>query len=656
MLDSDRDGLPDSWEVEKFGSPTGQLSEGDPDHDGVSNLDEFLEGTDPTSPTSLRPRLVAYSDVGGSVTVTPIKPNYGLGESVKLTASPSAPNVVFVGWAGDLISTTNPATLAMNGNKTVRARFASADLLPPGLVSWWRAENDARDVMGANHATLGTGITFRAGKVGQAFSFDGTAAAEVKVLASETLNVGAGSGFTIELWIKPTDAIYPLLEWNDGSRFGVNLWIAEQHGTTGRIGSLFANIVDTTSARHIISSPKTPSGEGLIRKDDWQHVAVTYDRASGISTLILNGAQVATANLGIFIPLTMGDLYIGHRRGDAFYSGLIDEPTIYNRALTAKEIFSIYNADFVGKDFTRPYFTSPSQLPDVVLGASYTQQLTTILGTPPIGFSISAGAPPPGIALSSAGMMSGAPGTAGTFAFTTRATDAAGLFREQLCSLQVFRTVMVPAGLTGWWRAEGNALDSSASANHGTPRNGAAFATGKVGQAFSLDGTDDFIEIPDSPALRPISLTLEAWAVFDATSGIRAIIIKPVGTGTSDSYGLWLQNGTLNGAVGGSAGMGPILSTRFSLTPGRWYHLAYTFDDSTKEQALYVDGVQVAIGAASKSAGYDTQSLLLGRDTENGAPNFFLKGRIDEAAIYNRALNPIEITSIYNAGPAGKRL
>jgi hypothetical protein len=121
---------------------------------------------------------------------------------------------------------------------------------PPGLVSWWRAENDALDVMGANDATLGTGITFRAGKVGQAFSFDGTVSAEVKVLASKTLNVGAGSGFTIELWIKPTDAIYrrPLLEWNDGSRVGAHLWIAERFGTLGGFGSLFANLVDTTGA------------------------------------------------------------------------------------------------------------------------------------------------------------------------------------------------------------------------------------------------------------------------------------------------------------------------------------------------------------------------------------------------------------------------
>lgn len=70
-----------------------------------------------------------------------------------------------------------------------------------------------------------------------------------------------------------------------------------------------------------------------------------------------------------------------------------------------------------------------------------------------------------------------------------------------------------------------------------------SISVGEVGQAFSLNGTDGFIEIPDAPALRPVSLSLEAWVAFDATSGIKVIFAKPVGTGTSDSYALWLQNG-----------------------------------------------------------------------------------------------------------------
>jgi len=64
----------------------------------------------------------------------------------------------------------------------------------------------------------------------------------------------------------------------------------------------------------------------------------------------------------------------------------------------------------------------------------------------------------------------------------------------------------------------------------------------------------------------------------------------------------------------------------------------------------------VASGSANSPIAYAAQPLLLGCDTQNGALNSFLHGRIDEASIYNRALSGAEIASVYNAGPAGKHL
>ena len=53
-------------------------------------------------------------------------------------------------------------------------------------------------------------------------------------------------------------------------------------------------------------------------------------------------------------------------------------------------------------------------------------------------------------------------------------------------------------GLISWWPGEGNARDVT-EANTGVLRNGVSFATGKVGQAFSLDGRNDFVFIPGNP-------------------------------------------------------------------------------------------------------------------------------------------------------------
>ena len=176
----------------------------DPDGDGISNLDEFLDGTDPNDKGSLRPRLTAYSGAGGSVTVTPMKLSYDLGETVTLTALPFPPSV-FLDWARDLIGNANPATLTMDRNKTVRARFASAVPLPPGLIALWRGETDASDLIGGHHGTFFAGTVVTApsvtasGKVGGAFNFDGTV--HVRVPDSPALKPAQ---LTAEAWVFPT--------------------------------------------------------------------------------------------------------------------------------------------------------------------------------------------------------------------------------------------------------------------------------------------------------------------------------------------------------------------------------------------------------------------------------------------------------------------
>ncbi len=118
--DDDADGMPDWWEIKYFGS-LAQTPNGDFDGDGVSNLNEYLEGTDPTDHNSLKPRLTVLA-TNGVVNVSPFATNYVLGTTVTLTATANA-GYNFVGWAGAVTSTVNPLTLTMNSNKTIIPRF-----------------------------------------------------------------------------------------------------------------------------------------------------------------------------------------------------------------------------------------------------------------------------------------------------------------------------------------------------------------------------------------------------------------------------------------------------------------------------------------------------------------------------------------------------
>jgi len=125
-LDSDGDGLPDSWELAYFGN-LNQTATGDFDGDGVSNLQEFLDGTDPTDTNSVLYVLAILSD-GGIVQAVPNKLSYTNGETVALTATAFAPGI-FHGWTGDITTPTNVISLTMTNSKSLFAHFLPLDII-----------------------------------------------------------------------------------------------------------------------------------------------------------------------------------------------------------------------------------------------------------------------------------------------------------------------------------------------------------------------------------------------------------------------------------------------------------------------------------------------------------------------------------------------
>ena len=230
----------------------------------------------------------------------------------------------------------------------------SSGLHHPGLVALWSGEDNGTDSVGNNDAEL-VDIAFANGEVGRAFSLNGFSS-WMKIHASSSLDVGKGDGLTVTAWIKPSNVIrwHPILEWNAMTQLGVQLWIGHLPQDQG---VLFGNIVDEEGNSHCLNS-----ASGAVVSGQFQHVALTYDKASGMGRLFVNSRVVAQENLGTFTPQTSYDLLVSRRPGDhpgdwtynAFFAGLMDEISIYNRALPATEIQAICREDNHGESLPPP--------------------------------------------------------------------------------------------------------------------------------------------------------------------------------------------------------------------------------------------------------------------------------------------------------------
>ena len=64
---------------------------------------------------------------------------------------------------------------------------------------------------------------------------------------------------------------------------------------------------------------------GILSTNSFQHVALTYDKGSGLAVIYLNGAMVISNNWGSFTPQTTYPLNIGRRLGQPIGLG---RPTV----------------------------------------------------------------------------------------------------------------------------------------------------------------------------------------------------------------------------------------------------------------------------------------------------------------------------------------
>lgn len=226
--------------------------------------------------------------------------------------------------------------------------------MPQGLVALWRAEGNGLDQIGATEPAQLIAVSYAPGKVGRAFSFDGLTS-EITVPASTNL---ALRSFSIETWLFPLDTSLerPIVEYAAPTgHLSVQFWYNEAvvPGGGARVpGALYALLRGQDgSALQVGTEP------GLIPDHQWTHVGLTFDCTNRTVLLYVNGVNRGSNSSSTAIapnmhvpvhlgcrPERSGELWAGRR-----HLGLLDEVSIYNRALSAREMRSIYAAGGAGK-------------------------------------------------------------------------------------------------------------------------------------------------------------------------------------------------------------------------------------------------------------------------------------------------------------------
>ncbi len=228
--------------------------------------------------------------------------------------------------------------------------------------------------------------------------------------------------------------------------------------------------------------------------------------------------------------------------------------------------------------------------------------------------------------------------------------------------LALFTNAQVPNyiptnGLVGWWPFNGNANDETGNGNNGTT-NGSELTEDRFGlanSAYSFDGVDDFIECENInlPAGNS-SRTFSAWFYLTPTIGYDdGYGIISYGSNTF-SYGRLNDINIKENCIWFNSHILFYDYTPSENLSNNWHNIVVTYDNADINSVkFYFNSVELnaSINNPENLTELNTlnTSMLFGRVLNLYASYFYFNGKIDDIAIYNRALTQQEIEALYNA-------
>lgn len=183
------------------------------------------------------------------------------------------------------------------------------------------------------------GAGYLPGIRGMAFNFNICANNYVEVPHNDAWGFGTGD-FTIATWVN-------FRSWTPSYDYdrpdAIFLGVDEGSGETSKwffgfhAGKLTFHVNSPTlGAKWALDASFTPE------MDKWYNLALT--RQNGVFKLYVNGTLVGTDSslANVSIPNPNAPLTIGQAEGIGFIDGMMDETSIYNRALTSSQVQEIY--------------------------------------------------------------------------------------------------------------------------------------------------------------------------------------------------------------------------------------------------------------------------------------------------------------------------
>jgi hypothetical protein len=205
------------------------------------------------------------------------------------------------------------------------------------------------------------------------------------------------------------------------------------------------------------------------------------------------------------------------------------------------------------------------------------------------------------------------------------------------------------------WAFEGNLMNSGStgSANDGTGVNSPTYGAGQLGQALSLNGTNQYVNCGtlNLSTNGAGGITLCAWINRPAINGDRKIIGNRNG---NSGFKMGVYNGGNSGntprlemeiwGAGGQTLTRAANGTALTST-NTWYHVVCVFDDTTNEIREYVNGVlDATTTGVTGSLVASTGTLRL--CAEMPTANYYFSGLLDDVRIYNRVLSVGDIQTV----------